>query len=125
MVLAKQVMMKEFVTAKKNDTIQDCIELLFKMHIGSIVITDDERNCLGIFTERDAIRMIAQKVPLNSPIANVMTKNVFTINESAPYKEVRNMINLHGIRHLPVVDASGKLKGLISIRQVLNEILGI
>jgi CBS domain-containing protein len=125
MIMAKHVMMKEFVTAKKSDSIQDCIELLFKRHIGSIVIVDDDTHCSGIFTERDAIRLVAQKVPLNSTVDKVMTKNVFTIDEDAPYKEVRETIKLHGIRHLPVVDASGKLKGLISIRQVFNEILGI
>ena len=125
MILAKHAMMKEFVTAKKSDSIQDCIELLFKMHIGSIVIADDDRHCLGIFTERDAIRLIAQKVPLNSTVDKVMTKNVFTIEEDAPYKEVREAIRLHNIRHLPVVDDNGKLKGLISMRQVFSEIVGI
>lgn len=125
MILAKHVMMKEFVTAKGDDTVQDCIELLFKRHVGSIVIVDDEQRCLGMFTERDALRMVAQKVPLDSTMDKVMTKNVFTIDENAPFKEVKDMTNLHGIRHLPVVDASGKLKGLISIRQVLSELLGI
>jgi IMP dehydrogenase len=67
---------------------------------------------------------MAQKVPLDSPIQNVMTKNIFTINENATYKEAKNIISLHGIRHLPVTDSTGKLVGLISMRQILTDLLG-
>jgi CBS domain-containing protein len=124
MLLTKHVMVKEIVTTTKDATIQECMELLFKRHVGSIVIVDDNQHCIGIFTERDAIRMMAQKVPLDSPIQNVMTKNIFTINENATYKEAKNIISLHGIRHLPVTDSTGKLVGLISMRQILTDLLG-
>jgi CBS domain-containing protein len=124
MLLTKHVMVKEIVTTTKDATIQECMELLFKRHVGSIVIVDNNQHCIGIFTERDAIRMMAQKVPLDSPIQNVMTKNIFTINENATYKEAKNIISLHGIRHLPVTDSTGKLVGLISMRQILTDLLG-
>jgi CBS domain-containing protein len=124
MLLTKHVMVKEIVTTTKDATIQECMELLFKRHVGSIIIVDNNQHCIGIFTERDAIRMMAQKVPLDSPIQNVMTKNIFTINENATYKEAKNIISLHGIRHLPVTDSTGKLVGLISMRQILTDLLG-
>ncbi len=124
MLLAKHIMIKEFVTATQDVTVQEAIELLFKRHVGSILIVDDNQHCIGIFTERDAIRVVAQKVPLDSTLKKVMTKNVFTVDENATYKEAKDIISLHGIRHLPVTDSKGKLIGLISLRQILNEILG-
>jgi CBS domain-containing protein len=118
-------MMKEVVTTTKDVLIQDCIELLFKRHIGSIIVVDDEQRCLGIFTERDAIRVVAQKVPLNVPIEKVMTKNIVTVDENATFVEAKNIISLHGIRHLPVINLDGKLVGLISVRNILNEFFGM
>jgi CBS domain-containing protein len=124
-MLTQHVMMKEVVTTTKDVLIQDCIELLFKRHIGSIIVVDDEQRCLGIFTERDAIRVVAQKVPLNAPIEKVMTKNIVTVDENATFVEAKNIISLHGIRHLPVINLDGKLVGLISVRNILNEFFGM
>ena len=124
-MLTQHVMMKEVVTATEDALIQDCIELLFKRHIGSIIVVDDEQRCVGIFTERDAIRVVAQKVPLNAPIKKVMTTNIVTVDENATFEEAKKIISLHGIRHLPVTNSDGKLVGLISVRNILNEFFGI
>ncbi len=119
-MLAQHVMMREVVTVTKEVSIQECIELLFKRHIGSLVIVDDALRCLGIFTERDAIRIIAQKVPLEAPIEKVMTKNLITVDENAPFEEVKRVLASHKIRHLPITDANGKLVGLISARHIFD-----
>jgi len=118
-------MTTDVVTSTKDTTIQECIELLFKRHVGSIVIVDNNQRCLGIFTERDAIRFIAQKMPLDTPVEKGMTKNILTVDENATFKEAQSIINNHGIRHLPVTNSDGKLVGLISVRTILNEFLGI
>lgn len=125
MLLARHVMVKDVVTATKDATVQDCIELLFKRHVGSVVIVDENHRCVGIFAERDAIRVVAQKVPLDATIDKVMTKKVFTVNENSTFEEAKSIINLHGIRHLPVTDSEGKLVGLISVRNILNEFIGM
>ena len=124
-MLVKHVMTTDVVTSTKDTTIQECIELLFKRHVGSIVIVDNNQRCLGIVTERDAIRFIAQKMPLDTPIEKGMTKNILTVDENATFKEAQSIINNHGIRHLPVTNSDGKLVGLISVRTILNEFLGI
>ena len=92
--------------------------------MGSIVITDDNQKCVGIFTERDAIRIIANEVPLDTAIDQVMTKNVATIGEEASLEEARRLVISHGIRHLPVVNRKGELTGLLSVRKLLDELFG-
>jgi len=124
-MLVKHVMITDVVTSTKDATVQDCIELLFKRHIGSLIIVDNSQRCLGIFTERDAIRFVAQKMPLDTPIEKVMTRNILTVDENATFKEAQKIINDHGIRHLPVTNSDGKLVGLISVRAVLADFLGI
>jgi CBS domain-containing protein len=118
-------MIKDVVTTTKNINVKECIELLSKRHIGSIVIVDQEGRIEGIFTERDAIRVLAQNIPLEAPIEKVMTKNVFTVSVDSTLQEARTVIRFHGIRHLPVVDAEGKLVGLISVRHLLHELTGM
>ncbi|MCW4019429.1 MAG: CBS domain-containing protein [Candidatus Bathyarchaeota archaeon] len=125
MLLAHHIMLKEVITATSDISIQECIDLLFKRHVGSVVIVDESQRCIGIFAERDAIRVVAQKVPLDAPVRGVMTKKVFTVNENATFEEAKSIIDLHGIRHLPVVDSEGKLVGLISVRYIINEFFGM
>jgi CBS domain-containing protein len=124
-MLIRHMMIEKVVTAKKNITVKDAIKILFKRHIGAIVVTNDEKKCVGIFTERDAIRVVAQNIPLDTSLEEVMTKNVVTVREDATFEEARRKIIDHKIRHLPVVDSNGKLLGLIAVRQILDEFFKI
>jgi CBS domain-containing protein len=123
--MVKHIMIEDVVTAKANITVKDAVRTLQEKHLGSIVITDDSEKCIGIFTERDVIRVIASDVSLDTPIEQVMTKNVVTIGEEASLEEARRLIISHGIRHLPVVDSNGKLTGLLSVRKLLDELFGL
>ncbi len=125
MLKVKHVMIEDVVTAKPNITAKDAVRTLRETHVGSIVITDENRKCIGIFTERDAIRIIANDVSLDTPIEEVMTKNVATIGKEASLEEARRLILSHGIRHLPVVDSEGKLVGLFSVRKLIDELYGL
>jgi CBS domain-containing protein len=118
-------MIKDVITTTKDATIKECIDILSKRHIGALVIIDQERNIEGIFTERDAIRVVAQNIPLDAAVDKVMTKNVLTITVDSTLQEARTIIRQHGIRHLPVVDGEGKLAGLISVRYLLHELTGM
>jgi CBS domain-containing protein len=118
-------MIEDVVTAKTNITAKEAVRTLWERHVGSIVITDDSKKCIGIFTERDAIRIIANDVSLDTPIEQVMTKNIVTIGKEASLEEARRLIISHGIRHLPVVDGEGKLVGLFSVRKIIDEFYGL
>ena len=52
MLMVRDIMLKNVVTAKENITIEASIRMLHRKHIGSVVITDNEDKCLGIFTAR-------------------------------------------------------------------------
>ena len=124
-MMTRDLMLKDVVTTYGNVPAKEAIELLFKRHIGSIVVVDDAQHCIGIFTERDAIRVVAQNVPLDAPIEKIMTKNPFTVNEDSTFEEAKSIIKSAKIRHLPVIDTNGKLVGLISVRHILDELSGL
>jgi len=125
MLMVKHIMIEDVVTAKPNITVKDAVRILGEKHVGSVVITNDEEKCVGIFTERDAIRIIASELSLDTPLQQVMTKNVVTIGEEASLEEARRVVVSHGIRHLPVVDGKGEMVGLLSVRKLLDEFFGI
>jgi CBS domain-containing protein len=125
MLKVRHIMVEKVVTSKGDDTVKKTIEILYKKHVGSIVIVDDEERCIGIFTERDAIRLVAQSIPLDEPLKKVMTKHVMTIRDDATFEEARRSLVSHGIRHLPVINQEGKLVGLVAIRKFLDELFGI
>jgi CBS domain-containing protein len=117
-------MLKDPVTVKESVTVREAVKLLHTRHIGSVVVTDKERRCMGIFTERDAIRAVAQEIPLQTPLRKVMSKKVITILEDATFAEAIRKMTTRCIRHLPVVNKEEKLVGLLTVRLFLDEFLG-
>ena len=125
MLKIRDIMCKKVVTAKEDALIQDAVMLLNERHVGSIIIVNDEQKCVGVFSERDAIRIFAQKVSLDQPLGTVMSRHVVTISLEASYDEAKSLMLSHNIRHLPVTDETGKLIGLFSLRAFLDEIHGV
>ena len=124
-MMTRDLMLKDVVTTYGNVPAKEAIELLFKRHVGSVVVINDAEQCIGLFTERDAIRVVAQNVPLDAPVEKIMTKNPFTVNVASIFQEAKSIIISAKIRHLPVIDANGKLVGLISVRHILDELSGL
>lgn len=118
-------MIENVITTNERTTIEDAIKILFEKHVGALIITEDERKCRGIFTERDALRCIAKNVPLDRQLKNVMSRNVLTVRENASFAEAKNLMVLHDIRHLPVVDTKGSLVGILTLRRILDELVGM
>ncbi len=124
MLKIRDVMCKTVVSVKEDLSIQEAITLLNERHVGSLVVVDDEQKCVGIFTERDAIRIAATKFSTNQPLSKVMSRHVVSITLESSYEEAKRLILSHNIRHLPVTDQTGKLVGLFSVRAFFDEILG-
>ena len=125
MLLVKHMMLTNVIKASPSMTVKETIKILYKKHIGCVVSIDENEKCIGIFTERDAIRLVAENVELNQPLGNVMTKNVITIQENSSINEVRRTIQTHSIRHLPVVNQEDRLVGLLSVRALLDQFFGL
>ena len=125
MLLVKHMMLTNVITASPSMTVKETIEILYKKHIGCVISIDEDKKCIGIFTERDAIRLVAENVDLDQPLGNVMTKNVITIQEDSSINEIRKTIQIHNIRTLPVVNQENKLVGLLSVRALLDQFFGL
>jgi CBS domain-containing protein len=125
MLQVKHMMIKNVITANPNMSVKQTIKTLNEKHIGCVVAIDNNKKCIGIFTERDAIRLVAENVQLDQSLDKVMTKNIITLQEDTSINEARNIISTHKVRHLPLVNKKDELTGLLSVRGISDQFLGL
>ncbi len=103
-------------------SVADAIRTMLDRHVGAVAVVDSERRVAGIFTERDVLRKFALsgRDPKSTPVRELMTTPVeLATSETGSSEAFVTMVERH-FRHLPVVDNSGKLLGMLSIRNLLE-----
>lgn len=107
-------------------TLLEASRKLAAKRIGAVVISDGDGRLQGILSERDIVRAVAQGGAeiLSSPVADIMTRDVVTCNESATLDDVMHTMTRGRFRHVPVVDADGRLAGIISIGDAVKYQIG-
>ncbi len=103
------------ITLTAEKTIGDAEEIMSKYKISGIPIVDAENKLVGIITNRDL--RFADDYSL--PVSELMTKeNLITAPEGTTFEDAKKLLQKYRIEKLPVVDASGKLKGLITFKDI-------
>ncbi len=112
---------REVVTIEPNATLGDAVGLLAEKRIGAIVILGADRRVVGILSERDIVRALADRgaTVLHEPVSQSMTRKVSTCNESETVVQIMERMTAGKFRHVPVVD-QGQLVGIISIGDVVK-----
>lgn len=112
-----EIMTKAAVTDSADDTIAEACDKMRHAQTSSILIMDGER-LVGIFTERDVVKLIARGGdPTDTRLKDVMTTDLVTIGPFTTLKEAANIMATKWIRHLPIVEGS-KVVGMISQRDL-------
>ena len=94
---------------------QDALNMMHEYKIGGIPVVDDERNLVGIVTNRD----LRFERDLTKVIDDVMTKeNLVVTSQSTNLEEAADILQNHKIEKLPVVDKNGKLVGLVTYKDI-------
>lgn len=103
----------------KDHTIQDADDIMARYKISGVPIVDDNNKLIGIITNRD----IKFEADFTKKIEDVMTKeNLVTAREGINLTEAQQILKKHKIEKLPIVDAEGNLKGLITIKDIEKKI---
>jgi IMP dehydrogenase len=100
-----------------NHTVRDALELMERYHISGVPITDEAGYLVGILTNRD----IRFETNFDRLIHEVMTsENLITAPVGTSLEEAEKILQRHKIEKLPIVDEQGKLRGLITIKDLLK-----
>ena len=101
---------------EQGQTVLQAVRLMNDHGIGAVIV-EDSGKMAGMFTERDILRRIvaAERSPATTRVAEVMTTEVICCRPDTSIDEARGLMRDHRIRHLPVLDDSGEIVGLVSI----------
>lgn len=115
----KDIMTKDIITGKTNDTVLDISKKMKDNDIGFIPILDKE-DVVGVVTDRDIVINVLSNNGKNTDlIKDYMTKNVIDIDINSNFKNTINKMKDYKIKRIIVSD-KGKMVGIISISDFVN-----
>jgi IMP dehydrogenase len=105
------------IVLSRNALIEEALRLMAENRIGGIPVVDENRKLVGILTNRD----LRFETDPQKPVWEVMTKeNLITTPEGTSLRQAEGILQEHKIEKLPVVDAEGRLVGLITYKDILK-----
>lgn len=132
----REVMSRQVTALKPEDNARQALNLLFEKEISGLPVIDAEGRLAGMFTEKEVLsyilpsyiaqvgRFIYEENPKstkkkilelnNMQVQQIMRKEVVTIGEDATLCEVARIMLTKKARRLPVVDAAGKVVGIVA-----------
>jgi CBS domain-containing protein len=108
-------------TASPHETVAAAAALLHSRRVGALVIVDDQDMVIGILSERDVVRVVAEKgaAGLNQPVSSCMSSDVVFASPTETVHSLLERMTDRRIRHLPVLK-DGRLAGLVSIGDLVK-----
>ena len=113
----------DVVTCSAEEALGEVLRTMERKRISCVVVVDAERRPCGIFTERDAVALLAEgAIAPESRIGEVMSYPVATQPLSVDYRDAHQHMVEHGVRHLVGVDAEGRVAGVLSEADFLEHL---
>ncbi len=105
------------ITLNGNSTLRDAAHIMKEYKIGGIPVVDSNGKLAGIITNRD----LRFQKDLTKPVADIMThERLITASEGISLEEAEEILMEYKIEKLPIVDNNGKLRGLITYKDILK-----
>ncbi len=111
------------ISVNPQTTVSEAITLMTDTDISALMVIDNDQ-VVGIVTERDYVRRVArlQLAPELTKVGEVMTRNLLTVTPQDRTRFCMQLMIEKNLRHLPVL-ADGKLIGLLSIRDLVKDVI--
>ncbi len=113
-VLLGSLLSSKTVSLEADRTVAEALKMMSELVISSVVVTDAAGHPVGIFTEHDALHVVADMIDMHTLLSEVMTAEPFCVGETVQMHDAYLMMEEKGFRHLIVIDDSGRFKGVVS-----------
>jgi len=115
MTTVAELMVTDVLTVEPSDSIGEAAEKMVAANVGAVVVADFGR-IVGIVTERDLLRAVAQRArAAEARCRQWMTPDPVTVEPDTTVEEAAEIMFDHNFRHLPVV-RDGRSLGIVSLR---------
>ena len=118
-----ELMCKHVATVQPQQTLDRAARLMQAQACGCVVVVDEGSTLLGIVTDRD-VCMAALRADRSLALVQAqyaMSANVYTCAPEDTIEEAERRMGQHQVRRLPVVDADGKVRGILSLDDIARE----
>lgn len=123
MLKAKDVMTENIISVKKETPIYEALELLVENNITGIPVVEDDMTLVGIISERDMLRLFnAHENEQEKTVSDFMTQPSLYFDEDEDLTDVCDFLKKNIFRRVPIT-SSGKLVGIISVKDIIWYIL--
>jgi IMP dehydrogenase len=115
---AESGMIMNPITVEEDEPIRKVNELMEKYSISGVVVVNKNQKIVGILTNRD---IIFEK-NLGRKVREIMThEKLITAPEGTSLEQAQRILKKYRIEKLPIVDKAGKLKGLITVKDIIKK----
>ncbi|MEY4178920.1 MAG: hypothetical protein RLY70_2494 [Planctomycetota bacterium] len=123
----------QVTTVAPQDTVRAAVAKMKHDNVGAVVVTESGK-VAGILTDRDiALKVTLGPATADSPVADVMTRNVVTIWDDQGVFNATQYLRGHKVRRLPIIERDGRLVGMLAAddlfgllaRELLNAAEGL
>jgi len=111
---------RELFGVEERDSVAEVARRMAELHVGAILVFHEDE-LRGVFSERDLMkRVVLERLdPARTPVRDVMSTAVATIDEQATLEEAMEMMTQHSCRHLPVTRDS-RVVAFLSMRDLMH-----
>jgi CBS domain-containing protein len=110
----QEAMTSSPTTVEPTTTAQEAARTMKSEDVGSLPIVEGDK-LVGVITDRDlAIRIIAEAKGIDTPVAEIASKDVVTIDPQQSLEEAARLMANNQVRRLPVVEEDGRIVGILA-----------
>lgn len=114
-IFVGRLMTSDPVTVTPDTLVEDAAQLMLDRAIGSLIVTDADNQIEGILTSTDFVEIVKESRPkAQTTVERYMSPDVKTTTAQAPIEAVADLMLNEGIHHVPVVDDTEGVIGIIS-----------
>jgi CBS domain-containing protein len=126
MPMCREVMTKEPICCEPGDPVTRAAEMMRTHDVGSLPVVEslDSRRVIGIVTDRDVVTKVvgSQRDVPSATVSDAMTRNPAVCREDDDVEQAMSVMADRQVRRMPVVDATGRLSGIIAQADVATRV---
>jgi CBS domain-containing protein len=122
-VKVERMMRHTLRTCSPHDSLNDAAQIMWEEACGAVPVVDEQSRPVGLLTDRDiCMAAYTQGAPLRAlRVESAMARRIVSCNAEDDIAAAARLMRENGVRRLPVVDAAGKLVGLLSLDDLACE----